>query len=127
MKNKVSCVGFELQYSPLKRDCVENLANALHLKTREYTFDVIQEVQPGNEILMLFSNKQGPTQQLRAKVKTCTLLEEDHYQIALTTNVSNNIVINNSDLICLPITKGISAPTAMSLHCPACNIKTTFN
>lgn len=54
MTNRIPCVGFELQYSPLERDCVENLAQSVHPKTHEFTFDVIQEVTQGQEILMFF-------------------------------------------------------------------------
>lgn len=127
MKNPLPCVGFELQYSPLQRGCVENLAHALHPKSNEFTFDVIQEVQAGQEILILFSNKQGPTQQLLAAVKDCSRLAEDHFRITLTTNTNSNIVVDNSDLISLPISKGISTPVEITLHCPACNSKTPFH
>lgn len=127
MKNPLPCVGFELQYSPLERSCVENLANALHPKTSEFTFDVFQEVQPGQEILMLFSNKQTPTQQLLAEVKVCSKLAKDHFRITLATNTTSRVAIDNSDLIYLPISKGTSTPIEMTLHCPACKNKTPFH
>lgn len=127
MKNSVPCVGFELQYSPLDRRCVENLAQALHPKTNEFTFDVFQEVLAGQEIRLLFSNKQGPTQQLLAEVKVCRKLAKNHFRITLTTNTENCVVIDNTDLICLPISKGASSPVEINLHCPACNNKTPFH
>lgn len=128
MKTPLPCVGFELQYSPLKRDCVENLAHALHPESSEFTFDVIQEVQSGQAILMLFSNKRNPTQQLLAEVKVCNKLAEDHFRITLTTNTNSKLLaMENSDLISVPISKGISAPVEITLHCPACNSKTIFH
>ncbi len=126
MKNALLCVGFELQYSPLQRGCVDNLAQALHPKMSKFTFDVIKEVQPGQEILILFSNKLSPTQQLGAKVTDCIPLAEDHFRISLITDTNSHVEIDNSDLVYIPITKGISAPIEMTLHCPACNSQTVF-
>jgi len=127
MTNTLPCVGFELHYSPLDRSCVENLAQTLHRKSSEFTFDVIQEVPAGQEILMLFSNKQGPTQQLLAVVQVCTKLAEAHFRVTLKTNTNSNILIDNPDLICLPISKGTSTPVEMTLYCPACSNKTPFH
>lgn len=127
MKNPVPCVGFELQYSPLKRSCVENLAHALHPDTSKFTFDVFQEVPAGQEIRLLFSNKQGPTQQLLAEVKACHKLAKNHFRITLTTNTKSCVVIDNTDLICLPISKGTSVPIKMTARCPACNNKAPFH
>jgi len=126
MKKLLPCVGFELQYSPLERSCVDNLGQALHAKSSNFTFDAIKEVTEGSEIVILFSNKHGPTQQLCAKVEACLRLAEDHFRLTLTTHADSNISVDNSELICIPITKGISAPIEMTLHCPACKSTTVF-
>jgi len=81
MKNPLPCVGFELQYSPQQRGCVENLAHALHSKSREFTFDVIQKVESGQEMLMLFSNKQGPTHQLLAEVRAVANWQRSTFEL----------------------------------------------
>ena len=127
MKTPLPCVGFELQYSPLKRDCAENLAHTLLPQSNEFTFDVIQEVQPEQEILILFSNKHSPTQRLLAKVNVCNKLAEGHFRITLTIAANNVVALDNAELISMPISKGISAPIEMTFHCPACNSKTTFH
>ena len=56
MKNPIPCVGFALQYSPLQRKSVENFAHFLHSKIQKFKFDVIEAVEIGQNILMLFSN-----------------------------------------------------------------------
>ena len=127
MTRTIICVGFELQYSPLHRDCVDNLAQSLHSITSEFCFDVIQAVSVGQEIIMLFSNKQIPTQHLLAQVVKCVPLDDSHYRITLKTQADTTIRIDNADLICLPICKGPSTASAITLICPSCNNKTPFH
>jgi DNA-directed RNA polymerase subunit RPC12/RpoP len=126
MHNLIPCVGFELQYSPLQRDSVENFANSLHSNTSEFVFDVFQSVEVGKDILMLFSNKQEPTQQILAEVLTCIRLEDEHYRLTLKIRPDSRILIDKVDLICLPIIKGPSTAQQMTLECPSCSSISPF-
>jgi len=121
MQNLIPCVGFELQYSPLQRDSVENFAHSLHLKTSEFTFDVFQAVETGRDILMLFSNKQAPTQQIPAEVVKCVRLDEEHYRLTLKTLPDSCVLVDKWELICLPISRGPSTAQEMTMQCPSCN------
>lgn len=126
MKNMIPCVGFELLYSPLERDCLDNLAQSLHSRSSELSFDVVQEVKQGKEIFMLFSNKQGPTQHIQARVEKCIKLDDGHYRVTLKTRPDSDVLADNGDMICLPINKGPSTAVEIILVCPSCHNKTSF-
>lgn len=126
MNKPIPCVGFELLYSPLDRDCVENLAQSLHTRSNEFIFDVVQKVEQGQEMLMLFSNKHGPTEHLIAEVIKCTMLSDDEYQVTLKTRSDAGVVTDSTDLICLPINKGPATAREISLVCPCCHNMTSF-
>jgi len=126
MKNLIPCVGFELQYSPLQRDSVDNLASSFITHMNELSFDVIKPVEAGQEILVLFSNKQIPTQQITADVINCIYLSDGHYRISLRTRPDSVVSIDKAELISLPINKGPSTAQELVLSCPACKISTPF-
>ncbi len=127
MKNMIPCVGFELQYSPLERDCVENLAYSLHKSSNKFRFDVTTELEDGQEVLMLFSNKKSPTQHLEARVISCEKMNKDHFRLTLRTCPDSSIVEDKSEVICLPISRGPSTAQEMTLLCPSCKKTTPFH
>lgn len=125
-KNLIPCVGFALQYSPLERDSVENFAATLHSKTSELVFDTLQEIHPGQETLILFSNKSRPTQHVPAVVTHCEHLDKEHYRLTLKTQADVGVLNDASNLVCLPINKGPATAHEMVLTCPSCNITGPF-
>ncbi len=120
------CVGFGLQYSPIERACVDNLAQSLHNLTREYIFDVVQAVMPGQEIQVVFSNNQTPTHCLTAEVRECNQIGENHYRISLMTQAEAVVRMDNTESIYMPIAKGTATALQMTLECPSCNHKSSF-
>lgn len=126
MNNLIPCVGFELQYSPIDRDSVENFAITLHSTTNELVFDAFQKMEPGQDTLILFSNRTGPTQQLPAEVVDCIKVDDEHYRLKLKTQSDSAVLDDAANMICLPINKGPSTPQEMVLPCPSCNITGSF-
>lgn len=120
------CVGFELNYSPFERDCVENLLQLLGSKHTTVAFDVHEEVEPNQQLVVLFSNQHKPTEKLYGKIIECRQINDDTYRVRVNlckADASEDML----EHISLPVIKGISTPTEISLTCPACASNTSFN
>ncbi|MDH5647724.1 MAG: hypothetical protein OEZ01_17055 [Candidatus Heimdallarchaeota archaeon] len=126
MTKIIPCVGFELLYSPLDRDNMENIAHQIHSKSNRFIFDVVAELTTGQEVLILFSNQHGPTEHLYAEVTHCVRLAEKHYQVGLETQPNANVIIDNASLVSLPINKGPATAREIILSCPSCKNSTSF-
>ena len=126
MNKPIPCVGFELLYSPIDKDFVRNIAHSFHRITNQFIFNVVEELENGQEILILFSNSTGPTEQIPAKVKACRKLAEDHYQLTLETQADSRINIDKASLVTLPINRGPSTAQEIKLSCPCCRKDSTF-
>lgn len=126
MLKRIPCVGFELNYSPFDRDCVENLLNLFGPQKTNLSFDVHQKVEPGQQLVIMFSNQYGPTEKLYGRILSCHKLDEWTYRI--NTELSNTNGQNDKlDSISMPLCKGVATPAEIALECPACSTKTTFS
>ena len=126
MNKSIPCVGFELLYSPVDRSHMDNLAHSVHRITNKFIFDVTVRQSIGQEIVILFSNNDGPTEHLYAEVKDCTKINDEHYQVVLETNPEARVHIDETNIICFPVNKGPSLAQEITLQCPACNNSSPF-
>ena len=126
MNKLIPCVGFELQYSPLDRDSLDNFAITLHGKINELVFEVFRAVEPGTDIIIMFSNKSGPSQQIPAEVISCTQLDNEHYRLGLRTKDGCAVRDDAANLICLPVNRGPATAHEMVLPCPSCDTRGPF-
>lgn len=126
MNKPIPCVGFELLYSPVDRNFLENIAKLVHNMSNRFIFDVEERLTKGQEILIVFSNKNCPTEHLYAEVKNCTKLADNHYVTTLETQPNAGIVVDSATLITVPINKGPSTAREFNLNCPSCKSDTSF-
>ena len=126
MNKPIPCVGFELLYSPIDRGYMDNFAQSVHCMTNKFIFDVTVQLSIGQEVVILFSNNDRPTENLYAEVKNCIEINDEHYQVALETHPEARVKTDDPNIICLPVNKGPLLAQEIDLQCPACNNSSTF-
>lgn len=128
MMKTYPCVGFELHYSPFERDCIENLAHQFISLTTHLGFDVRQPIAIHQKLVILFSNKLGPTEKLYGEIISCALIDNDTYRIRVALqNKCSSSCEDIADSISMPVCKGIATTSEITVQCPACKTTTEFN
>ena len=126
MSKPIPCVGFELLYSPVDRCYMENVASLVHSKSNRFIFNVVENLEKGQPILLSFSNNNGPTEYLQAEVTECVQLEEQHYQVTIETQPDAKVIYDTPELVTIPVNSGPSIAQKIFLCCPACKQDTHF-
>ena len=115
------CVGFELQYSPMSKTYVDNLADIIVEKKLEFIFDVVQPLDIDQQVVMLISNRSKPTERIPMYVKSYEDVEDGHTRIRLYSRENNAPVPEIDNLIIsIPIGKGQDIPYGIIAACPSC-------
>ena len=121
------CVGFELQYSPLSRGCIENFADVICMTKISFRFDVTRPLETGRNIIVLFSNQHNPTQYLTMQIDTCNQIEK-HYRVTISPGKETIMAYHDAiEMIHLPILKNRGTPVQISAICPACRCASEFD